>query len=86
MNQARYIFPMKVMDWSTLKTANGDQVTAGSRMNAIGFIPVYDSIAAMVDDHGNEIDSGTFVATEHVHDWRRSIDGGTETCDCGAWR
>ena len=23
---------------------------------------------------------------EHRHDWRKSIDGGTETCKCGAWR
>lgn len=22
----------------------------------------------------------------HEHEWRKSIDGGTELCDCGAWR
>ena len=23
---------------------------------------------------------------DHVCDWRKSIDGGTEVCECGAWR
>jgi hypothetical protein len=23
---------------------------------------------------------------EHIHDWYKSVDGGTELCRCGAWR
>lgn len=58
----RFIFPYKVMSWETLKSDSGGRVTASEDMNAIGYIPVYDSIPAMVKDHGNKILSGTFEA------------------------
>src|SRR4051812_36296738 len=65
----RFIFPMKVMGWETLKTANGESIEASEKMNAVGFIPVYDSIQGLVDDHGNQIATGTF---EEKHDTERA--------------
>lgn len=59
----RYIFPFKVMKWDALKTDSGCGIKPSCNMNAIGFIPVYDSISAMVDDHGTNINSGTFEAS-----------------------
>lgn len=56
----RFIFPLKVMQWSTLQTENGQKLTPGGKMNAIGFIPVYESIEPLCDDHGHDAEYGTF--------------------------
>ena len=68
--QKRFVFPLKVMKWSTLQTENGQKLKPGGKMNAIGFIPVYEDIQSMCDDHGHDAEYGTFE--------RRDVDD-TET-------
>jgi hypothetical protein len=33
-----------------------------------------------------ESSENTSLSLSHVHSWKRSIDGGTYVCDCGAWQ
>ena len=37
---------------------------------------------------GNEVREclGKVNSVGHVHAWRKSMDGGTYVCDCGAWK
>jgi hypothetical protein len=56
----RFIFPFKVMQWKTLQTEDGKPLAAGQKMKSVGFIPVYESISEMVDDHGADLRIGTF--------------------------
>ena len=56
----KYIIPCVVMKWETLKTELGGVCRPTEDMNAIGFIPVYDSIPALVDDHGNQVQTMLF--------------------------
>lgn len=60
----QYIFPMKVLKWDSLQTSDGRTIGPGDTMHAIGFIPVYGSIQAMINDHGRDCECGTFVAKE----------------------
>lgn len=66
----RFLFPMKVMSWDTLQTEDGKKLRPGSGMKAVGYIPVYESIVELVDDHGVDIDSGTFESVEVINDER----------------
>lgn len=56
----RFIFPLKVLAWETISTDTGVPLRPGSEMKAVGFIPVYESIQAMAEDHGSKCRSGTF--------------------------
>lgn len=56
---------MKVLPWESLQTDTGQPLKPATGMKAIGYIPVYESIEAMVDDHGNETPCGTFVVDNH---------------------
>ena len=60
LERMRFIFPFKVMQWKTLQTEDGKPLVAGKKMRAVGFIPVYESISEMVEDHGTDVRSGTF--------------------------
>jgi hypothetical protein len=60
VEQKRFIFPLKVMQWSTLQAENGQKLKPGGKMKAIGFIPVYEDIQSMCDDHGHNAEYGTF--------------------------
>lgn len=48
----RVIFAFRVLDRYNLHV---------HARNAVGFMPVYDSIDALCNDHGNDCPSGTFV-------------------------
>jgi hypothetical protein len=56
----RFIFPMKVMQWSTLQTGDGQPLNPDSEMKAVGYIPVYENIKTLCDDHGHDAEYGTF--------------------------
>lgn len=62
----RFIYPAIVLSWQSLETEDGQKLRPSGKMNAVGFIPVYTSIQALVEDHGPDIDSGTFVSES---DW-----------------
>lgn len=36
--------------------------------------------------HRSQVRDGVRMFPQHVCDWQKSIDGGTEVCKCGAWR
>jgi len=61
--ETRYIFPLKAMRWSTLQTDSGATLKPGN-MKAVGFIPIYESLEAMVDDHGTDVASGTMLSPD----------------------
>lgn len=69
----RFIFPLKVIKWATLQTENGQKLKRSGKMKSIGFIPVYEDIQTMCDDHGHGEEYGTFE--------RRDVDD-TETGHC----
>lgn len=56
----RFIFPLKVMKWSTLQTDSGQHLKPSSEMKAVGYIPVYESIEPLCEDHGHDAEYGTF--------------------------
>lgn len=56
----RFIFPMKVFQWETIRTETGLPLQPGKNMRAVGYIPVYESIQEMADDHGTDCQYGTF--------------------------
>lgn len=60
----RFIFPLKVLKWETLRTDTGIQLRPGPAMKAVGYIPVYESIQELVEDHGNNFPTGTFLEAE----------------------
>lgn len=60
----QYIIPMKVMKWQTLQTTDGKTISPDEKMNAIGYMPVYESISALVDDHGADVECFTFKSIE----------------------
>lgn len=57
----RVLFPMVCLPWTSLNTEDGGQIKPNSKMNAIGFIPVYENIQTLVADHGRDKEYGTFV-------------------------
>ncbi len=57
----RVVFPMVALPWSSLATESGLPIAADSQMNAIGFIPVYEDIQSLIEDHGHDKEYGTFV-------------------------
>ncbi len=62
--RTRFVFPLKVMQWSTLQTENGQKLNPGPDMKAVGYIPVYDGIEPLCDDHGHDAEFGTFEQRE----------------------
>lgn len=56
----RFVFPMKVLQWGTIRTETGLPLQAGKNMRAVGYIPVYESIQELVEDHGTDCQYGTF--------------------------
>ena len=57
----RVLFPMVCLPWTSLSTEDGLPIKADGKMNAIGFIPVYENIQTLIDDHGRDKEYGTFV-------------------------
>ena len=71
----RYIFPLKVLPWSSLETDAGNKIRAASDMQCVGFVPVYKSMQALTNVHGHNCQCGTFVVDETLsHMIRESED------------
>ena len=67
----KYIVPCVVMKWECLRKLDGGFCKPAEGMNAIGFIPVYDSIAGLVDDHGNQVQTMLFESDVDTTEGRK---------------
>lgn len=55
----KFLFPMRVIPWTTLQTEDGQKLEPGPEMRAAGYIPVYENIQMLCEDFGRGVRYGT---------------------------
>lgn len=64
----QFVFPLKVLWRDSLQFGDGVELELGEDVRAVGFIPVYESLQALVEDHGVDCDYGTFQERDATGD------------------